>query len=339
MATTQDLKALKIQNLQALKKKLNVNGIGIGHKIVDGKDTGDLCLTVMVRKKVPKSELLQKDLIPKMLNNIPLDVFEIGDIFAYKSRTDRWRPAPGGVSIGHYAITAGTLGAFVKDKTTGETLILSNNHVMANSNDASKGDAILQPGSADGGKVPQDRIAELERFVRIQWQSGGNGGDDSSCSIAKGFSAILNCFAKIAGSKTRLVPTKIQSENNEVDAALAKPIASSAIDNKIIDVGVITGTKEAEIGMAIKKSGRTTATTTGTIQILDSNVDVGYGAGKVATFEHQIVAGDMSNPGDSGSLIVDGSEPLAIGLLFAGSDTSTILSPIDRVLDLLNVEF
>ena len=67
----------------------------------------------------------------------------------------------GGVSIGHYAITAGTPGAFVKDKTTAETLILSNNHVMANSNDASIGDAILQPGPADGGKSPQDRIAAL----------------------------------------------------------------------------------------------------------------------------------------------------------------------------------
>ena len=93
MTTKEDVRILKIQNLKALKKKLNVNGIGIGHKIVAGKDTGDLCLTVMVRKKVPKSELLQKDLIPKTLNNIPLDVFEVGDIYAYKARTDRWRPA------------------------------------------------------------------------------------------------------------------------------------------------------------------------------------------------------------------------------------------------------
>jgi len=27
---------------------------------------------------------------------------------ARQARTDKWRPAPGGVSIGHYAITAGT---------------------------------------------------------------------------------------------------------------------------------------------------------------------------------------------------------------------------------------
>ncbi|MBC8184739.1 hypothetical protein H8E88_26905 [candidate division KSB1 bacterium] len=338
MATKEEIRNLKLENLKTLKKKLNVNGIGIGHKVVDGKDTGELCLTVMVRKKVPKAELLKKDLIPGKLNNISLDVFDIGEIYAYKARTDRWRPAPGGVSIGHYAITAGTLGVYVKDRTTGEKLILSNNHVMANSNDASVGDTILQPGPADGGKSPQDRIAELERFVRIQYQGGGNGGS-SGCSIAKGLSWIMNCLAAITGSKTRLVPVKIQSEYNEVDAALAKPVESSVIDNKIIDIGTITGTKEAELGMAVRKSGRTTATTTGTIQVLDSNIDVGYGGSKVATFEHQIVAGDMSNPGDSGSLVVDGSDPLAVGLLFAGSDTSTILSPIDRVLDLLEVEF
>ena len=91
--------------------------------------------------------------------------------------------------------------------------------------------------------------------------------------------------------------------------------------------------------MAVRKSGRTTATTSGTIQIINSNVDVGYGGSKVATFENQIIAGGMSSPGDSGSLVVDGSDPLAIGLLFAGSDTTTVLSPIDRVLDLLDIEF
>ncbi len=336
MAIQEEVKKIKQQNLKNLKKKSNVNGVGIGHKIVAGKDTGELCLTVLVKKKLPKSELLNKDLIPKKFDNIVTDVKEIGEVFAYKARTDRWRPAPGGVSIGHYGITAGTLGAFVKDKNTGQKLILSNNHVMANSNDASEGDAILQPGPADGGRFPQDRIADLERFIRIQFTGGGNGGGE--CPIAGCLSNLLNTFAKVLGSKTRLIPAKIESDVNEVDAALAKPL-EGAVTNEIIDVGVVTGTKAAQVGMAVRKSGRTTQTTSGAIEVLDSNVDVGYGGGRVATFEHQIVAGDMSDPGDSGSLVVDGSEPLAVGLLFAGSNVSTILSPIDRVLALLDVEF
>jgi len=336
MITIEDVTKIKTYHVKTLKKKQNVNGVAIGHKIVAGKDTGELCVTILVKKKVTKSELFGKDLIPQTLDEIPTDVKEVGEIFAFKSRTDRWRPAPGGVSIGHYAISAGTLGGFVKDRTTGETLILSNNHVMANSNSASSGDAILQPGPADGGGNPQDRIADLERYIIIQFLSGNGGGD---CIFAKSASGLLNSFAKVLGSKHRLVPTKIQAEINEVDAAVAKPAWDNVITGDIIDIGVITGTKPAVIGLDVRKSGRTTGTTTGTIQNLSATVDVSYGGGKIATFENQIVAGAMSSPGDSGSLVVDGSEPLAVGLLFAGSDSATIINPIDRVLELLDVEF
>jgi hypothetical protein len=120
---------------------------------------------------------------------------------------------------------------------------------------------------------------------------------------------------------------------------VAKPIDDSLIRDDIIDIGVITGTKSASINMAVRKSGRTTATTSGVIEMLDANVDVGYGGSLVATFENQIVANAMSSPGDSGSLIVDANAPLAVGLLFAGSDTSTVINPIDRVLNLLNIRF
>lgn len=335
MATQEDVKRIKAQYVKSLKKKLNVNGVAVGHKIVAGKDTGEMCVTVLVKKKVPKSDLVTRDLIPQIVDGIPTDVREVGEIVAFKARTDLWRPAPGGVSIGHYAITAGTLGGFVKDLTTGETLILSNNHVLANSNSASIGDAILQPGPADGGRNPQDRIADLERFVRIQFE-GGNGGD---CIFARSTSGVLNFFAKIFGSSHRLVPIKIEAEVNEVDAAVAKPTRDDVITGDILDIGVITGIKAATINMTVRKSGRTTNTTTGKIEMLNATVDVGYGGSKVATYENQIITGAISSPGDSGSLVVDGTEPLAVGLLFAGSDTSTVINPIDRVLNLLNVTF
>lgn len=337
MVTIEDVKRVKEIHVRTLKKRMNVNGVAVAHKFVAGKDTGELCVTVLVRKKLPKSELLSKDLVPQIVDGIPTDIKEVGEIFAFKSRTDRWRPAPGGVSIGHYAITAGTLGGFVKDVTTGQTLILSNNHVLANSNNASIGDAILQPGPADGGRNPQDRIAGLLRFITIQFQGGGDGNGD--CAIAKSAAGMLNFFAKIFGSTYRLRPTRIEAQVNEVDAAVAKPDSESLITGDIIDIGVITGTKAAAINMPIRKSGRTTNTTTGAIQMLNATVDVGYGGSRVATFENQIVAGAMSQPGDSGSLVVDGSEPLAVGLLFAGSETTTIINSIDRVLALLNVTF
>jgi len=337
MATIDDVSTIKTQHVKNLKSKMNVNGVGVGHKIVEGKVTDELCVTVLVKKKVAKAELMSKDLVPKTIDGIATDVKEVGEIVAFQSRTSRWRPAPGGVSIGHYAITAGTLGAFVKDKNTGETLILSNNHVMANSNNASLGDPILQPGPADGGSNPKDIIATLERWITIQFQSGGGGNGD--CFLAKSSAGLLNFFAKIFGSSHRLVATKVSAQGNEVDAAVAKPVGDGVITNDIIDIGVITGTKPASLNLAVRKSGRTTATTTGVIDTLNASVDVGYGGSLVATFENQIMAGAMSSPGDSGSLVVDGTDPLAVGLLFAGSTETTVINPIDRVLALLNVEF
>lgn len=55
----------------------------------------------------------------------------------------RNRPLRLGGSVGHFKVTAGTLGCFVRDRTTGAVLILSNNHVLANENRAKKGDNIL----------------------------------------------------------------------------------------------------------------------------------------------------------------------------------------------------
>jgi len=95
-----------------------------------------------------------------------------GDFHSLSSRTSRIRPAPGGVSIGHYRITAGTLGCLVKDKQD-NVYILSNNHVLANTNKASIGDPIYQPGPYDGG-TSKDTIAKLERWIPLVRNSINN---------------------------------------------------------------------------------------------------------------------------------------------------------------------
>src|SRR5207244_9603265 len=81
-------------------------------------------------------------------------------------RADRCRPAPGGVSGGHFRITGGPLGGVVR--VGGRRVVLSNNHVLANSGAARIGDPILQPGPADSG-TREDAIATLERFVEIHF--------------------------------------------------------------------------------------------------------------------------------------------------------------------------
>src|SRR5699024_4578819 len=84
----------------------------------------------------------------------------------------RHRPLRPGLSIAHTDVSAGTLGAFVvptRTDGTGNTGVhlLSNNHVIADSDRATTGDVIVQPGPADGGAGPGDRIGLLDRVVSL----------------------------------------------------------------------------------------------------------------------------------------------------------------------------
>ncbi len=319
---------------QAIMSKPNVVGVGVGEKISNGKKTGEISVVVLVRQKLPPAGLTEEALLPKELDGVKTDVVEVGDVRALQTRTGRWRPAPGGVSIGHYQITAGTLGCIVRDRTDGTRLILSNNHVLANSNNAQPGDAILQPGPADGGSASNDTIGHLERFCPIQFSVS-----PPTCSLASGFASFGNYLAQLTGSSHR-VQAYIAAPQaaNLADAAVARPVKDGDLLDEILEVGVVSGTLPASLGMMVRKSGRTTAFTTGEINVLDATVNVSYGAGKVATFENQLVAGPMSQGGDSGSLVVAANELKAVGLLFAGSDQSTIINPIQAVLDCLNVD-
>ncbi|MDZ4698545.1 MAG: hypothetical protein SH809_02460, partial [Rhodothermales bacterium] len=161
----------------------NVVAVGVGYKVTDGKRTNTLSIVCSVVKKVRSSELAPEDRIPPAVDDIPTDVVETGVIRAFADRTARYRPSPGGCSIGHVEITAGTLGCLVRKN--GQTYILSNNHVLANSNAARVGDPILQPGPIDGGRFPQDQIATLAQFIPISFPGGsdpgnGGGGDGGS---------------------------------------------------------------------------------------------------------------------------------------------------------------
>jgi hypothetical protein len=334
MIDLNEIRLTKVRHTTELMKKTNVVGVAIGYKEKGGQKTEIPNLVVMVRKKVPISELRQQDVVPAEVDRISTDVKAVGEIRALQAPTDRWRPAPGGVSIGHYAITAGTLGAVVKDASNNEKLILSNNHVLANSNDAQIGDEILQPGAYDGGTLQQDVIAHLLRFVPVKFTV-----EIPDCPISTTVASIANVFARALGSKHRLMAVRQQLETNQVDAALARPVEPDMVSDEILSIGQITGNREPELGLAVRKSGRTTGFTTGTIELLDATVSVSYGTGKVAVFEGQIVTSAMSQGGDSGSLLVDANENLAVGLLFAGSDQTTIHNPISAVISALNISF
>jgi len=230
----------------------------------------------------------------------------------------RLRPCPSGASIGHVDVTAGTLGSVVYDFLPGATndppgaglgipptfYVLSNNHVLADSNLGHVGSAILQPGPYDGGVLPQDLIAKLTRFIPIQFAPG--------------------------------VP--LDRQNNIVDAAIAECDFSDATRETYFSGSPRAWRRRANVavGDKVKKTGRTTNLSTGRIISVDATIDVGYGVG-TARFRDQIVTTNMSAGGDSGSLVTS-YDNVAVGLLFAGSSQATILNQIENVRRLLRIE-
>lgn len=333
MSQHEQVRSVKDSHKGMLLAKANVVGVGVGEKVSHGKSTGELSVVILVRQKVPLVGLEPQAVVPREVDGIRTDVLEVGDVRAQQARTDRWRPAPGGVSIGHYKITAGTFGCVVRDRSSGDRLILSNNHVLANSNDASPGDPILQPGAADGGQDGPDTIARLERFCPIQFNT-----EPPSCGTAQAVADFLNALAGVIGSGHRLEAIRANPQaSNNVDAAVARPLDQRDILDEILEIGVVSGMLPASLGMQVRKSGRTTGLTSGDITVLDATISVSYGTGRTATFENQIVTAPISEGGDSGSLVVAAGELKAVGLLFAGSQQSTIVNPIQEVLDCLDV--
>ncbi len=325
------VRAAKAAYEEALLVRENVVGVAVGRKVVAGRETDEACVVVYVDHKEPADGLRRRDLVPRTLDGIATDVVATGPIRALPSletlavsRTRRVRPAPGGVSIAHEKVTAGTLG-ILAHRVSGEPVILSNNHVLANSNDARAGDAILQPGPYDGGR-PQDAIAKLTEFVPIAFT------EQEPDGLGRLLERALGALLAPLGLGLRRLPS---GKTNLVDAAVAMPLTQDAVAPDVLEIGAVEGTAAVSLGTHVRKSGRTTGLTEGKVTALDATVEVDYD-GKTAVFRGQIVSDVLSRGGDSGSLIVDDANR-AVGLLFAGGTSTTILNPIDAVLAALRL--
>ena len=162
----------------------------------------------------------------------------------------RLRPLRIGCSIGHFRITAGTLGVVVRRRGGRPLAILSNNHVLANENRGKQGDAILQPGRYDGGQKPEDTVAQLAEFVKLKRGGREHGG--------------LRLATLVAGI--------------EADAS------------KLTGLGKLRGIGDVFLdeGTRVAKLGRTTGRTRGRVTAFElDNVKVEFEIG-VLRFDNQI---------------------------------------------------
>src|SRR2546422_4592264 len=325
-----DVRAAKAAYEADIFARANVVGIAIGNKMIRGRETDERCIVVFVEAKRPEGQLRHRDVVPKAFGSIRTDIVETGRFHALRSeqaldleRTKRIRPAPGGVSIGHVQITAGTLGVLAR--RNGRPVILSNNHVLANQNAGRVGDPILQPGPADGGRL-QDTIARLVDFVPIQFKEREPG------PVARFLARLFGPLLRAAGWGLKRLPS---GHSNLVDAAVAEPIATPPRAPGPPGLGCGRGPEEPGIRVRGRQSGRTTGGTGGRITAIDAVVEVDYG-GPTAIFREQIVSDLLSKGGDSGSLVVDEGRH-AVGLLFAGGATTTLINPIAAVAHFLDI--
>jgi hypothetical protein len=277
-----------------------------------GPDRAHLAIRLAAKED---ADVLMSGLDDAVLDEV--DVRVIGAVRALSSPTpdelqQRTRPLFPGLSVGHPTVTAGTLGGFVR--VGGRLAILSNNHVLAASDAASVGDAVLQPGPADGGDPATDRVATLTAFERF---------------TAEGRANLVDAAVAVVDAEVPLEPGRFPGG----------PLGAEPL--QVDDV---------EPDEQVEKVGRTTGHTIGRVSAVEvDGVAVQYDQA-IYTFDDQVeidgVTGGFSAGGDSGSVIWRSADRAPLGLLFAGSETGgragggvTFANPLATVLSVLDLQW
>ena len=202
----------------------------------------------------------------------------------------------------------GTLGSLLTD-TTGRLYLLSNNHVLARSDQASAGDMIVQPGLIDNNCTPYgDGPGTTPVGTLTGWLPLSASSTNADAAIAQVVSGTVDPSGSIMELGTR-----------QLDGTLsAAPPGVSSTGGK---------GETAGLGMSVAKSGRTTGLTCANISAVNLDVNVDYFTDcaetkpyltKTYTNQLAISGNQFSDAGDSGSLVVDAGDAEPVGLFFAG---------------------
>jgi len=207
---------------------------------------------------------------------------------------------------------SGTLGSLLV--RNGNFYILSNNHVLARSDQATAGEPITQPGLVDSNcsTAGTHTVANLTSFVNLQ--ATGTNVDAAIAQIVPG-------TVDLSGNILSLGATATGSTPDAGPPHQGRGIAAS-------------------VSEGVAKSGRTTGLTCSTVAATDLETSVSYqtqcngGTTFNVTYKNQISlsGGGFSAGGDSGSLIVDALTADPVALLYGGSSTDTVGNPVADVL-------
>jgi hypothetical protein len=219
----------------------------------------------------------------------------------------------------------GTLGALVSDKNS-NLFILSNNHVLAESDQARTGDTVVQPALVDLNCNPQAgrAVGSLRYVVPLQ----------STQSNVDAALAAATPAVDASGAILQLGPS--------VDGVLS-PGAPAAGSGEALNAGLLNQ-------LRVVKSGRTTGLTCSTVNTVNLSVQVDYYYDcaetrpyYTKTYVNQIgmPGASFADSGDSGALVLDAGNAQPVGLFFAsGADDSnhgfSVANPIQDVLSELS---
>jgi hypothetical protein len=242
--------------------------------------------------------------MPSKIEGVPVRIVPIGLVRALSA-------AMGTSTSNANGCYAGTLGLRVVDVSNSSLGgYVTNNHV------AVKG---RSPPCANGAPIGAKQYSP--------------GGADNSCKTGSEI-GTLNRFVPIEFSTT---------VSNRVDAAFVTSSGSGPDDTT--DCGLcfpptMVIAPASILGGPVRKCGRTTHLTTGTVTTINVTISVTYDGCGVARFDKQMaVAGSQpfSDHGDSGSAVYAANG--IVGLLFAGDSVgTTFVNPIADVFNALNVK-
>lgn len=232
----------------------------------------------------------------------------------------------------------GTLGALVEDGRKNQ-YILSNNHVLAESDQGKAGDTIDEPGMIDDGCIPLSHAGSTLRPVGIlkyvvPLATPQSNVDAALASVAPGAVDLDGSILQLAA------PNRFAGASDALGAA--PPVGGNGEALSASNLN----------GLRLAKSGRTTGLTCSTVAAVDLSVKVDYFKDcaetqpyYTKTFTNQIgIAGDrFSDSGDSGALVVDAANAEPVGLFFAGGSDGnghglSIANPIGEVLQELGTQ-
>jgi type II secretory pathway pseudopilin PulG len=224
------------------------------------------------------------------------------------------RPVQPGTSVSGPKTGTGTICCFVKSRD-GRTFLLTANQAVA-LGEPVKGDLVLQPGIADGGKAEQDAVANVVRGLPIDF-TGPN---------------------RTNGVVAELRP-KIDFSNEVVGFGAITGVGELGVAQEVVMVGRTSPLSrgvvvELEVDVVIQFPGPNGGTRPARFQNM-------VGIRAVGEKKEKPAAGAFSRAGDSGAPVLSTDGKL-LGMIFAGSEAPggeiTYALPIGPVLKALDVE-